>query len=265
MLIFLSYFRFFFVMNCVVMGELESRVVFESAACKTVASVGTSISATKGICRHHGHIHLYTFTLHHITIILLYCQYLAPTSYLFNVHIHALSFIKLYQYNIHSITHDPIFQTYTVFVSLYLLITIILRSAYFDLEWLYCLTEISLDLDEDKLPPTVITVQSFFLLKMSQQWKAVREGEHAISPKTTTPHNQPVEVKKNSKRQQKEQIRPTRMHWLGSKNPPVPHHETHGSLGSGAKLWNSIPMNIRNSNTIVTFKSHMYQHLLDHQ
>ena len=27
---------------------------------------------------------------------------------------------------------------------------------------------------------------------------------------------------------------------------------------SGAKLWNSIPMNIRNSNTIVTFKSHMY-------
>ena len=32
-----------------------------------------------------------------------------------------------------------------------------------------------------------------------------------------------------------------------------------------AKLWNSIPMNIRNSNTIVTFKSHMYQHLLEHQ
>ena len=31
---------------------------------------------------------------------------------------------------------------------------------------------------------------------------------------------------------------------------------------SGAKLWNSIPMNIRNSNTSVTFKSHMYQHLL---
>ena len=27
---------------------------------------------------------------------------------------------------------------------------------------------------------------------------------------------------------------------------------------SGAKLWNSIPMNIRNSNTIVSFKSHMY-------
>ena len=26
---------------------------------------------------------------------------------------------------------------------------------------------------------------------------------------------------------------------------------------SGAKLWNFIPMNIRNSNTIVTFKSHM--------
>ena len=25
---------------------------------------------------------------------------------------------------------------------------------------------------------------------------------------------------------------------------------------SGAKLWNSIPMNFRNSNTIVTFKSH---------
>ena len=34
---------------------------------------------------------------------------------------------------------------------------------------------------------------------------------------------------------------------------------------SGAKLWNSIPMNIRNSNTIVTFNSHMYQHLLEHQ
>ena len=33
----------------------------------------------------------------------------------------------------------------------------------------------------------------------------------------------------------------------------------------GAKLWNSIPINIRNSNTIVTFKSHMYQHLLEHQ
>ena len=34
---------------------------------------------------------------------------------------------------------------------------------------------------------------------------------------------------------------------------------------SGAKLFNWIPMNIRNSNTIVTFKSHMYQHLLEHQ
>ena len=34
---------------------------------------------------------------------------------------------------------------------------------------------------------------------------------------------------------------------------------------SGAKLWNSIPMNIRNSNTIVTLKSYMYQHLLEHQ
>ena len=34
---------------------------------------------------------------------------------------------------------------------------------------------------------------------------------------------------------------------------------------SGAKLWNSIPVNIRNSNTIVTFESHMYQHLLEHQ
>ena len=34
---------------------------------------------------------------------------------------------------------------------------------------------------------------------------------------------------------------------------------------SGAKQWNSIPMNIRNSNTIVTFKIHMYQHLLEHQ
>ena len=34
---------------------------------------------------------------------------------------------------------------------------------------------------------------------------------------------------------------------------------------SGSKLWNSIQMNIRISNTIVTFKSHMYQHLLEHQ
>ena len=34
---------------------------------------------------------------------------------------------------------------------------------------------------------------------------------------------------------------------------------------TGAKLWNSISMNVRNSNTIVTFKSHMYQHLLEHQ
>ena len=34
---------------------------------------------------------------------------------------------------------------------------------------------------------------------------------------------------------------------------------------SGAKLWNSIPMNIRNSNTIVTFKSQIYHHLLEHQ
>ena len=34
---------------------------------------------------------------------------------------------------------------------------------------------------------------------------------------------------------------------------------------SGAKLWNSIPMNIRNSSTIFTFKSHLYQHLLEHQ
>ena len=34
---------------------------------------------------------------------------------------------------------------------------------------------------------------------------------------------------------------------------------------SGDKLWNSIPTNIRNSNTIVTFKSSMYQHLLEHQ
>ena len=34
---------------------------------------------------------------------------------------------------------------------------------------------------------------------------------------------------------------------------------------TGAKLCNSIPMNIRNANTIVTFKSHMYQHLLEHQ
>ena len=34
---------------------------------------------------------------------------------------------------------------------------------------------------------------------------------------------------------------------------------------SGARLWNSVPMNIRNSNTIVTFKSHVYQHLLEHQ
>ena len=34
---------------------------------------------------------------------------------------------------------------------------------------------------------------------------------------------------------------------------------------SGAKLCNSIPINIRNSYTIVTFKSQMYQHLLEHQ
>ena len=33
---------------------------------------------------------------------------------------------------------------------------------------------------------------------------------------------------------------------------------------SGAQMWNSIPMNIRNSNTIVTFKSHIYQLLLEH-
>ena len=33
---------------------------------------------------------------------------------------------------------------------------------------------------------------------------------------------------------------------------------------SGARLWNSMPMNIRNSNTIVTFKGHIYQHLLEH-
>ena len=31
---------------------------------------------------------------------------------------------------------------------------------------------------------------------------------------------------------------------------------------SGAKMWNSIMMNIRNSNTIITFKSRTYQHLL---
>ena len=34
---------------------------------------------------------------------------------------------------------------------------------------------------------------------------------------------------------------------------------------SGAKLWNSIPMNIRNLITIVTIKSHRYQHLLEQQ
>ena len=34
---------------------------------------------------------------------------------------------------------------------------------------------------------------------------------------------------------------------------------------SGAKVWNSIPINVRNSNTIVPFKSHMYQHILEHQ
>ena len=34
---------------------------------------------------------------------------------------------------------------------------------------------------------------------------------------------------------------------------------------SGAKLWNLITMYISNSNTIVTFKSHLYQHLLEHQ
>ena len=33
---------------------------------------------------------------------------------------------------------------------------------------------------------------------------------------------------------------------------------------SGAKRWNSIPMNIRNSNNIVTIKS-QYQHILEHQ
>ena len=33
-------------------------------------------------------------------------------------------------------------------------------------------------------------------------------------------------------------------------------------LVSGAKLWNSIPMNIRTSNTIATFKHHMYHHLI---
>ena len=37
------------------------------------------------------------------------------------------------------------------------------------------------------------------------------------------------------------------------------------SVSGGCKLWNSSPMNIKNSNTIVTFKSHMYQHLLEHQ
>ena len=31
---------------------------------------------------------------------------------------------------------------------------------------------------------------------------------------------------------------------------------------SGAKLWNSVPMNIRNTNTIETFENLMYQHLL---
>ena len=34
---------------------------------------------------------------------------------------------------------------------------------------------------------------------------------------------------------------------------------------SGAQIWNSFPMNIRSSNTIVTFKSHIYEHLLEHQ
>ena len=34
---------------------------------------------------------------------------------------------------------------------------------------------------------------------------------------------------------------------------------------SGTKLWNLIPMNIINSNTIIMFKSHMSQHLLEHQ
>ena len=33
----------------------------------------------------------------------------------------------------------------------------------------------------------------------------------------------------------------------------------------GATMWNSIPMNIRNSNTVATFKSHMYQHLLEQE
>ena len=34
---------------------------------------------------------------------------------------------------------------------------------------------------------------------------------------------------------------------------------------SGAKLWYSITMNISNSNTIETFKNHMYQHLQESQ
>ena len=34
---------------------------------------------------------------------------------------------------------------------------------------------------------------------------------------------------------------------------------------SGAKLWNLIQINIKNLNTIVTFKSYMYQRLQEHQ
>ena len=36
-------------------------------------------------------------------------------------------------------------------------------------------------------------------------------------------------------------------------------------LGTGTKLWNLILVNIWNSNTIVTFKSHVYQHLIEQQ
>ena len=44
--------------------------------------------------------------------------------------------------------------------------------------------------------------------------------------------------------------------------------ETKSCLSMGhsrTKLWNSIPMNIRNSNTIIAFKSYMYQDILENQ
>ena len=53
--------------------------------------------------------------------------------------------------------------------------------------------------------------------------------------------------------------------WLGRNGSDVHIDYRRTAVGqkavsvSGAKLWNSIPMNIRNSNTFVTFKSHISQ------